>query len=199
MASDDSPPPPPQSFLSRPVTTDELNFLVSRYLEESGYTNAAFAFDYESGMKNFNFEDNLIPPGALLTAVQNGIQCTESMVEVTEARRIWEDQKNMFMNQLESIEQKCELLQAQVAEVLAICGRTQRSPEECPSDDAEPQRTRQGPGAPNDPEVLQQQVVLPSSSPAVAPGQGRRKRGKTTHIGPSGIVSYKKRCFCECI
>ncbi|EHA8589169.1 WD40 repeat-containing protein HOS15 [Cocos nucifera] len=171
MASDDSPPSAPQSFLSRPVTTDELNFLVSRYLQESGYTNAAFAFDYESGIKNFNFEDNLIPPGALLTAVQKGIQCTESTMEVTEARRIWEDQKDMFMNRLESIEQKCELLQAQVAEVLAICGLTQRSPEERPSDDAEPKQTRQGAGAPNDPEVSQQQVVLPSSGPAIAPVQ----------------------------
>ncbi|XP_038983431.1 WD40 repeat-containing protein HOS15-like isoform X2 [Phoenix dactylifera] len=173
MASDDSPPSPPLSFLSRPVTTDELNFLVSRYLQESGFTNAAFAFEYESGIKKFNFEDNLIPPGALLTAVRNSIQSIEPMMEIIEARRTWEEQKNMFMNRLEFIEQKCELLQAQVAEVLARCGPTQKSPEGRPSDDAETQETRQCPGAPNDPEVLQHQVVLSSSGHAIAPVQGK--------------------------
>uniref|UniRef100_A0A7N2KRQ7 Uncharacterized protein n=1 Tax=Quercus lobata TaxID=97700 RepID=A0A7N2KRQ7_QUELO len=59
------------------ITSTELNYLVFRYLHESGFTHSAFAFGYEAGINKSTFDGNLVPPGALVTFVQKGIQYLE--------------------------------------------------------------------------------------------------------------------------
>ncbi|KAG0464411.1 hypothetical protein HPP92_020480 [Vanilla planifolia] len=59
------------------ITSNELNFLVFRYLQESGFTHAAFALGYEAGINKTNIDGDLIPPGALVTFVQKGLQYVE--------------------------------------------------------------------------------------------------------------------------
>ncbi|KAJ0982079.1 hypothetical protein J5N97_010334 [Dioscorea zingiberensis] len=59
------------------ITSQELNFLVFRYLQESGFTHAAFTLGYEAGINRSNIDGNLIPPGALVTFVQKGLQYIE--------------------------------------------------------------------------------------------------------------------------
>ncbi|KAI4316647.1 hypothetical protein L6164_024607 [Bauhinia variegata] len=59
------------------IASAELNYLVFRYLHESGYTHSAFAFGYEAGIDKSKIDGNLVPPGALVTFVQKGIQYLE--------------------------------------------------------------------------------------------------------------------------
>lgn len=61
----------------KPLTSDELNYLVFRYLHESGFTHSAFALGYEAGICKSPIDGNLVPPGALVKFVQKGIQYLE--------------------------------------------------------------------------------------------------------------------------
>ncbi|XP_024007494.1 WD40 repeat-containing protein HOS15 isoform X2 [Eutrema salsugineum] len=59
------------------LTSVELNFLVFRYLQESGFTHAAFTLGYEAGINKSNIDGNMVPPGALIKFVQKGLQYME--------------------------------------------------------------------------------------------------------------------------
>ncbi|KAG5028884.1 hypothetical protein JHK87_012398 [Glycine soja] len=59
------------------ISSAELNYLVYRYLQESGFTHAAFTFGYEAGINKCSIDGNLVPSGALVTFVQKGLQYFE--------------------------------------------------------------------------------------------------------------------------
>ncbi|GER30939.1 F-box-like/WD repeat-containing protein TBL1XR1 [Striga asiatica] len=59
------------------LTADVLNCIVYRYLQESGFTHSAFNFRFEAGTDKFPFDVNLVPPTALVTIVQLGLQYKE--------------------------------------------------------------------------------------------------------------------------
>ncbi|KAK3143109.1 hypothetical protein QOZ80_4BG0358500 [Eleusine coracana subsp. coracana] len=59
------------------LTSTELNFLVFRYLQESGFIHAAFTLGYEAGIHKGGMDGNAVPPGALITIVQKGLQYIE--------------------------------------------------------------------------------------------------------------------------
>jgi len=58
------------------LSAEEVNFLVYRYLQESGHTHSAFTFAYESlvtksSVANEHSDD--LPPGALVSFIQKGL------------------------------------------------------------------------------------------------------------------------------
>ncbi|OQS01486.1 WD domain-containing protein [Achlya hypogyna] len=55
------------------ITSDEVNFLVYRYLQESGFVHAAFTFAYESQLARSSVVSTEIPPGALISFLQKGL------------------------------------------------------------------------------------------------------------------------------
>ncbi|KAJ0756594.1 putative transcription factor WD40-like family [Helianthus annuus] len=59
------------------MNSQELNYLVYRYLHESGFTHTAFTLGYEAALNKSTIDGNLVPPGALVTFVQKGIQYLE--------------------------------------------------------------------------------------------------------------------------
>ncbi|KAL6073861.1 Transducin (beta)-like 1 X-linked receptor 1, variant 2 [Balamuthia mandrillaris] len=64
-------------------TSDELNFLIYRYLLESGFQHSAFAFANESLVaKAFNGAE--VQPGALISYVQKGLQYEQIETHVNE-------------------------------------------------------------------------------------------------------------------
>ena len=68
------------------LASDEMNYLVYRYLLESGFMHSAFAFGHESrvdggGQKR---EATAIPPGALISFVQKGLQYCELEANLNE-------------------------------------------------------------------------------------------------------------------
>ena len=63
-------PPAPLS-----VTAEEINFLVYRYLQESGFAHSAFSFSHESLVgRTRPRNSSSIPPGALVMFLQKGLQ-----------------------------------------------------------------------------------------------------------------------------
>jgi len=66
------------------ISSDELNFLVYRYLHESGFRHAAFTFGAESLVAKSNINGAKIPPGQLISFVQKGIMYQELEKSVTD-------------------------------------------------------------------------------------------------------------------
>lgn len=65
-------------------TSDEVNYLVYRYLQESGFTHSAYTFGFESHIAQTNINGATIPPAALLSIIQKGLQYTEAEISVGE-------------------------------------------------------------------------------------------------------------------
>lgn len=61
-------------------STDEVNYLIYRYLQESGYLHSAFTFAVESHLSDSTINGALVPPSALLTLLQKGLHYTEAEV-----------------------------------------------------------------------------------------------------------------------
>lgn len=61
----------------RTLTSDEVNFLVYRYLLESGFRHTSFSFGHESLVHKSNISGKDVPPGALISFLQKGIQYME--------------------------------------------------------------------------------------------------------------------------
>ncbi|KAL7693902.1 putative coatomer alpha subunit, anaphase-promoting complex subunit 4, WD40 [Plasmopara halstedii] len=56
------------------ITSDEVNYLVYRYLQESGFLHSAFTFAYESQLAKSSVINTELPPGALVSFMQKGLQ-----------------------------------------------------------------------------------------------------------------------------
>lgn len=65
-------------------SSDEVNFLVYRYLQESGFQHSAYTFGIESHISQSNIDGALVPPAALLSIIQKGLQYTEAEISVGE-------------------------------------------------------------------------------------------------------------------
>lgn len=59
------------------LTSNEVNFLVYRYLLESGFGHAAFVFGCESDVDRIDIDGKDVPVGALVSFVQKGFQMME--------------------------------------------------------------------------------------------------------------------------
>jgi len=58
------------------LSSDEVNYLIYRYMQESGFVHSSFTFAYESmlGRSNMSAAVKSIPPGALISFLQKGLQ-----------------------------------------------------------------------------------------------------------------------------
>lgn len=68
------------------ITSDEVNFLVYRYLQESGFSHSAFTFGIESHISQSNINGTLVPPAALISILQKGLQYVEAEISINEVR-----------------------------------------------------------------------------------------------------------------
>ncbi|KAK8809597.1 hypothetical protein WA158_000540 [Blastocystis sp. Blastoise] len=59
------------------ITSDEVNYLVFRYLQESGFDHSAFLFGYESMIMNKKEFHSNLKPGALVVYLQKALQFME--------------------------------------------------------------------------------------------------------------------------
>ncbi len=65
-------------------STDEVNFLVYRYLHESGFYHSAYVFGQESHISQSNINGALVPPKALLSIIQKGLLYVEAEIATGE-------------------------------------------------------------------------------------------------------------------
>ena len=66
------------------VSSEEINFLVYRYLQESGFSHTAFSFFNESTIPRSNINGANVPPGALISLIQRGLQYKEMEAHLNE-------------------------------------------------------------------------------------------------------------------
>lgn len=60
------------------ISSDEVNFLLYRYLVESGFSHAAYTFGNESQVTSTDIHSADVPPGALITIIQKGLMYVEA-------------------------------------------------------------------------------------------------------------------------
>jgi len=56
------------------ISADEVNYLIYRYLQENGFSHSAFTFAYESLVAKSAVAYTDVPPGALVTFLQKGLE-----------------------------------------------------------------------------------------------------------------------------
>ncbi|XP_076889584.1 WD40 repeat-containing protein HOS15-like [Bidens hawaiensis] len=56
------------------ITDSQLNYMVFRCLQESGFQQSALIFGYEAGIDNETIDASSVPPGALISFLQKGIE-----------------------------------------------------------------------------------------------------------------------------
>eukprot|EP00890_Picochlorum_soloecismus_P005737 jgi/Picsp_1/6164/NSC_03518-R1_protein len=66
------------------LTSDEVNFLVYRYLLEAGFSHASFVFGCESDVNRVDIEGKDVPVGALVSFIQKGFQMMELEANLNE-------------------------------------------------------------------------------------------------------------------
>ncbi|XP_063722821.1 F-box-like/WD repeat-containing protein TBL1XR1 [Symsagittifera roscoffensis] len=66
------------------IGSDEINYLIYRYLQESGFNHTAFVFGTESHMSETNINGGQVPPGALISIIQKGMQYVEAEISTNE-------------------------------------------------------------------------------------------------------------------
>jgi len=55
------------------ITSDEINYLIYRYLTESGFSHSSFSFANESGILKSDIKGSLVGPGSLIRLLQKGL------------------------------------------------------------------------------------------------------------------------------
>jgi transducin (beta)-like 1 len=66
------------------VGSDEINFLIYRYLQESGYLHSAFVFGNESSVTQANINNSAVPSAALIALLMKALQYVETEVMLNE-------------------------------------------------------------------------------------------------------------------
>lgn len=66
-----------QPLAAMSLSSDEVNYLIYRYLQESGFQHSAFSFGAESLISNSNINGSQVPPGSLISYLQKGLQYKE--------------------------------------------------------------------------------------------------------------------------
>lgn len=56
------------------ISSDEVNYLIYRYLQENGFSHSAFTFAHESLVAKSSIAQTEVPPGALITFLQKGLE-----------------------------------------------------------------------------------------------------------------------------
>ena len=67
------------------ISTDEVGYLILRYLEESGFRHSSFTFGHESTTNPGLIHGSQIPPGALITLLEKGLLYVEAELDIPTA------------------------------------------------------------------------------------------------------------------
>ena len=68
------------------ISSDEVNYLIYRYLQENGYAHSAFSFAYESLVPKSSVAYTDVPPGALIAFLQKGLEYVSIEEHIQEVR-----------------------------------------------------------------------------------------------------------------
>ncbi|KAF1799057.1 WD40-repeat-containing domain protein [Mucor lusitanicus] len=66
------------------LTSEEINIIIYKYLQESGFRHTSFAFQFESQVEKSTYRDAPIQPGALINIIHKGLQFMEIEAHMNE-------------------------------------------------------------------------------------------------------------------
>ncbi|OHT09239.1 transducin [Tritrichomonas foetus] len=87
------------------ITADEVNFLIRRYLQESGFQHTAFMFSSESMVDDSTF-DVVLPPQAMITILKKGMLYMQIEKGINEHAKTDNSPEHIILAIMESIKQK---------------------------------------------------------------------------------------------
>lgn len=87
------------------ITADEVNFLIRRYLQESGFQHTAFMFSSESMVDEANFDQDL-PAQAMITILKKGMLYMQLEKGINERAKTDDSPERIILSIMESIKQK---------------------------------------------------------------------------------------------
>ncbi|XP_030782151.1 F-box-like/WD repeat-containing protein TBL1Y isoform X5 [Rhinopithecus roxellana] len=85
------------------ITSDEVNFLVYRYLQESGFSHSAFTFGIESHISQSNINGTLVPPAALISILQKGLQYVEAEISINEDGTVFDGRPTESLSLIDAV------------------------------------------------------------------------------------------------
>ncbi|OAD03391.1 hypothetical protein MUCCIDRAFT_171823 [Mucor lusitanicus CBS 277.49] len=75
------------------LTSEEINIIIYKYLQESGFRHTSFAFQFESQVEKSTYRDAPIQPGALINIIHKGLQFMEIEAHMNEEKRQQKDRE----------------------------------------------------------------------------------------------------------
>ena len=69
------------------VSLDEVNFLILKYLQESGFEHTAYVFETESFLQSTVLNKSHVPPGALVTVLQRSLTYLKLQKSIQRAKK----------------------------------------------------------------------------------------------------------------
>ncbi|XP_070539448.1 F-box-like/WD repeat-containing protein TBL1XR1-B [Ptychodera flava] len=114
------------------ISSDEVNFLVYRYLQESGFSHSAFTFGIESHISQSNINGALVPPAALISIIQKGLQYVEAEISINEDGTMIDNRALESLSLVDAV--MPDVISSKKAEIkaqaLAVANTSQQQPQQ---------------------------------------------------------------------
>lgn len=70
------------------VTSDEINYLIYRYLQESGFEHSSFVFQMETSINHVDLKTQ-VEPGKLISILQKGLLYSQVEYHITKSGNLF--------------------------------------------------------------------------------------------------------------
>ena len=105
------------------VSLDEVNFLILKYLQESGFEHTAYVFETESFLQSTVLNKTHVPPGALITVLQRSLSYLNLQKSIQRAKKDPNDPVHEIIEHIEKefppIEPQQQIAQTRDSDVIA--------------------------------------------------------------------------------
>lgn len=88
------------------LSADEVNVLIARHLQESGFHHTAFMFSAEAMLEETNFRDIDLPPQAMITILKKGMLYMQLEKGINERARTEDSADHIITSIIDSVKRK---------------------------------------------------------------------------------------------
>lgn len=85
------------------VTADEINFLIRRHLQETGFPHTAYVFQNECCLEQSNFGNVELPPQALITVLKKGMLYMQMEKGINEKAKTDDSPENIILSLIDAV------------------------------------------------------------------------------------------------
>ncbi|KAH0788105.1 F-box-like/WD repeat-containing protein TBL1X [Histomonas meleagridis] len=85
------------------ISADDINFLIRRYLQETGFPHTAYIFSNEALVDRVNCPVNQLPPQALVTILKKGMLYMQLEKSINEKAKVDQSPENIIVSLIDSV------------------------------------------------------------------------------------------------